>query len=286
LGLVIELMFLLVGWHYVKQGFGVLTVLSLRRGVRFSPRERASILFHCYAGWAYAWASPASAAKEVSESGVLYTALAHPVWLESITRAVFFASAALLIVTLWSKARREGRLPPLAPLAGFLVTVWVWTVYSSENPLLVYVIPAMHSLQYLYFVWLLKRGEAETEQSAPFAGRPAAQRFAMVALPAIALGWLVFRGGPSLLDETLVLNDPEGFSRIGPTPYFAAVFAFVNLHHYFMDAVLWRRDNPEMRLLGLAAAGPLDSWQQPDRTSRRSSTAPAAQLDVSRALPR
>jgi hypothetical protein len=84
----------------------------------------------------------------------------------------------------------------------------------------------------------------------------------------------------------LVLNDPEGFSRIGPTPYFAAVFAFVNLHHYFMDAVLWRRDNPEMRLLGLAAAGPLDSWQQPDRTSRRSSTAPAAQLDVSRALPR
>ena len=36
LGWMIQLMFLLVGWHYVKQGFGVLTVLSARRGVRLS----------------------------------------------------------------------------------------------------------------------------------------------------------------------------------------------------------------------------------------------------------
>src|SRR6476469_1989558 len=47
LGWMIQLMFLLVGWHYVKQGFGVLTVLSSRRGVRVSPRERAAVLFHC-----------------------------------------------------------------------------------------------------------------------------------------------------------------------------------------------------------------------------------------------
>ena len=32
LGLLIQLMFLLVGWHYVKQGFGVMVVLAARRG--------------------------------------------------------------------------------------------------------------------------------------------------------------------------------------------------------------------------------------------------------------
>ena len=37
LGWMIQLMFLLVGWHYVKQGFGVLSVLSARRGVRIGP---------------------------------------------------------------------------------------------------------------------------------------------------------------------------------------------------------------------------------------------------------
>jgi len=50
LGLMIQLMFLLVGWHYVKQGFGVLSVLSARRGVRFDALERRVILGHCYAG--------------------------------------------------------------------------------------------------------------------------------------------------------------------------------------------------------------------------------------------
>ncbi len=37
LGLLIQLMFFLVGWHYVKQGFGVMTVLAARRGVRLLP---------------------------------------------------------------------------------------------------------------------------------------------------------------------------------------------------------------------------------------------------------
>ena len=40
LAYMIQLMFLLVGWHYVKQGFGLMTVLAARRQVRFLPRER------------------------------------------------------------------------------------------------------------------------------------------------------------------------------------------------------------------------------------------------------
>ena len=34
---------LLVGWHYVKQGFGVASVLAARRGVRFEGRERLAL---------------------------------------------------------------------------------------------------------------------------------------------------------------------------------------------------------------------------------------------------
>ena len=70
LGALIQLMFFLVGWHYVKQGFGVMTVLAQRRGVRFDGRERLAILAHCFAGWAYAWASPADPGTEVEEKGV------------------------------------------------------------------------------------------------------------------------------------------------------------------------------------------------------------------------
>ncbi len=250
LGLLIQLMFLLVGWHYVKQGFGVLTVLSARRGVRFTKLERAVVLGHCYAGWAYAWASPFDPGREVEEKGVVYTSLAQPPGLELVTGVLFLASAVAVLWVMSAKRRREGRLPPLAPLIGFLVTVWLWTVYSSVDPLMIYLIPALHSVQYLYFVWLLKKNEARAEEGPPAFGRPVALRLGLLFASAVALGLLLFHLAPGFLDERLVLaGASHELDDLGPTPYFAAFFAFVNIHHYFMDTVIWRRENPETRFL-------------------------------------
>jgi hypothetical protein len=200
IGWMVQLMFLLVGWHYVKQGFGVLTVLSARRGARISQRERTVILAHCFAGWAYAWASPAIAAGEFEEKGVVYSAPAHPRWLELVTLGFFALSTLALVVTLVAKWRRERRMLPLAPLSGLLITVWSWTIYSSIDPLLRYVIPALHSIQYLYFVWLMRRNEARAHEGPPTFGRPVAVRVGALAISALALGWFLFRGAPSFLD--------------------------------------------------------------------------------------
>lgn len=252
LGLQIQLMFFLVGWHYVKQGFGTLMVLSARRGVSYSRFERWALLFHCFAGWAYAWASPAHPSREEMEKGVWYTALARPVAFETATFVVFLVSAVVLAVTLIAKWRREQRLPPSAGLVGLLTTIWLWTVYSSADPLLLYVIPALHSVQYLYFVWLLKRNEAREGEGPPDFKRPTGVRLLILAASAIALGWLLLRGAPGALDDIRALNvkaSGAAPSELGSTPYFAAFFVFVNIHHYFMDTVLWRRDNPETRYL-------------------------------------
>ena len=249
LGLLIQLMFLLVGWHYVKQGFGVLTVLSSRRGVRYSIWERRALLAHCFAGWAYAWASPAQPSTESEEKGVLYFSIAHPLWLERVTFALFVASALVLGLTLLRKWRREGPVP-LAPLTGFLVSIWLWSVYSSADVLMVYAIPALHSIQYLYFVGLLEKNRANAE-ARPFGPAPLGS-VAILALLAIALGWLLFHGAPDLFDAMRLTAHRRARERVGDlgvTPYFAAFFAFVNIHHYFMDNVIWRRENPETRYL-------------------------------------
>jgi hypothetical protein len=252
MGWMIQLMFFLVGWHYVKQGFGVLTVLSARRGIRFNPRERAAVLAHCFTGWAYAWASPADPGRTLQEKGVVYTSLAHPPGLERVTRIAFFLSTLPLIWVLVKKWRTEGRLPPLAPLCGLLITIWLWSVYSGLDPLMVYVIPALHSVQYLYFVWLLKRNEAREGEGPPSFGLPTRVRLGFLAASAVGLGWLLFRGAPSFLDDMLVSPTSKRLHTaggLGPTPYFAALYVFVNIHHYFMDHVIWRRDNPETKYL-------------------------------------
>ena len=251
MGFMIELMFFLVGWHYVQQGFGILTVFSARRGFHYSPLERKVVLAHCFAGWAYAWASPANPARAVQEKGVVYTSLARPPALELVTFIAFGLSTLALIWVLARRWRGERRLPPLAPLTGFLITIWLWTVYSSLDPLMVYIIPALHSVQYLYVVWLLKRSEAREAEGPPLFGRPTALRLGILAASAIGLAWVLFRGAPALLDGTQVLTSSTGeaTSGLGETPYFAAIYVFVNIHHYFMDYVIWRRDNPDTRHL-------------------------------------
>jgi hypothetical protein len=248
LGWMVQLMFLLVGWHYVKQGFGVLTVLSARRGAIITRAERTVILSHCFAGWAFAWANPSKAAGEYEEKGVIYWALAHPRWLEIAAGTALTASALAVVVVLVVKWRREHRMIPLAPLSGLLITVWSWTIFSAIDPLVQYVIPALHAVQYFYFVWLMKRNEARAREGPPLFGRPVKVQLAILAGSAFALGWLLFRGIPTFLDDAFVPRSSAN-EALGATPWFAAFFVFVNIHHYFMDGVIWRRENPDTRWL-------------------------------------
>jgi len=253
MGLLVEAMFFLVGWHYVKQGFGILAVLSGRRGYRFSPFERWVLLAHCFAGWAYSWAEPASPPRELQEKGIVFTSLLRPAWLESLTAVLFAVSTLVLIATLARKILRERRLPPLAPLTGYLVSIWLWIVYSSLDRLTMYVLPALHSIQYLYVVWLWKRNEARAHEGPPDFGKPAAVQIGTLAVASLGLAFLVFKLIPSFLDGAFVPspNKPGAHFPLGQTPYFAAIFLFVNIHHYFLDHVIWRRDNPETRYLHL-----------------------------------
>jgi hypothetical protein len=257
LGWLIQLMFLLVGWHYVRQGFGVLTVLSARQGAPLDRGERRAYSLHAFAAWAYAWASPADPGTEMEERGVVYTSFAHGPWLERVTFVVFVASALGVGWVLLRRRITTGRFLPLAPLAGYLSALWSWTVYSRVEPLVVYVIPALHSVQYLYFVGLLRKSTAGAEEERPFASRSLALRLALFAASAVALAWVVFHGVPETLDAAFFPRRLLRFAgNLGAAPVVAAVFVCVNIHHYFMDYVIWRRENPEARLLSLFPSAP------------------------------
>lgn len=248
LGWMFKLMYFLVGWHYVKQGFGVMMVLSARRGVSYTKAERIIILVHAFAGWAFSWANPAGPGFELEERGVIYMGIAHPRWLERGAQGVLYASGVALFVALVLKWRRERRFPIVTPLFALLVSVWSWLIYSGSDPLVRYMIPALHSIQYLYFVGLISRNEAKERERAPWFERSARVRLGILVASALGLGWLFFHVGPWALDDGLI---PAGdrFSSLGATPYAAAIYTFVNIHHYCMDYVIWRRENPLTRYL-------------------------------------
>lgn len=249
LGGLFQLMFFLVSWHYVKQGLGVLVMLSARAGLRFSGKERAAILAHAILAWLYARATPFDPGSPFLEQGVFYHSLRHPGWFEPVTRVLLLASLLGLFWALASFARREGRLPPAAALTGFAFTVLTWVVFPNLDPLFVYVVPLLHSLQYLYFVVLREHNEGRHFEGEPHFGRPALTRVGLLSAAALGLGWVLFHGLPGALDDIFSLAAKDPLDPLGPTPWHAACFAFVNLHHYFMDAVIWRREVPEARYL-------------------------------------
>jgi hypothetical protein len=248
LGRLTDLMFFLVGWHYCKQGFGALMVLAGRRGVSFLPRERYVILAHAFTGWIFAWSTPADPGREVEVKGVVYTTIAQPAALSRASQIAFLVTLVALVVVLVQKRRRERRLPLFTPLVAFLCSVWAWTIFSSVDPLVLYVIPALHSVQYLYFVRLLEGNEAREREREPWFERSAKVRLGVLAASALGLGWILFHGAPWALDDT-VARHPALLAALGSTPYLAAINAFVNIHHYFMDHVIWRRENPRTRYL-------------------------------------
>lgn len=247
MGLLFQLMFFLVSWHYVKQAFGVLIVLSARRNVRFSLLERRLFLAHCITAWLYARATPFDPGAPQIEQGVFYHSLRHPAWLEQATLVAFVLGALGLLVGVASFHRRERSLGAGLPLVIFMVSTWLWVVFVAVDPLLFYVVPALHSVQYLYFVYLERSGAARALEGPPVFGRPVSVVLGTWAAGALALGFLLFHGLPGLLDDSL--SDEHSLGALGGTPYLAAFVAFVNLHHYFMDAVIWRRDVPEARAL-------------------------------------
>jgi hypothetical protein len=95
----------------------------------------------------------------------------------------------------------------------------------------------------------LKRGQARALEGPPSFGKPVATVLGAWAAGALLLGLVLFHFAPDGLDALLVDARSARLSDLGPTPYFAAIYTVVNLHHYFMDFALWRRENPETAYL-------------------------------------
>jgi hypothetical protein len=119
------------------------------------------------------------------------------------------------------------------------------------NPLLAAVAPGFHSLQYLAIVWRYQfnveraRGHGRgfsTRGLGRVLGGPGAG-LALFVVAGTLLGAMLFWAIPFAISAQFgFANSPLGAGA----PVFA-VWVFVNIHHYFIDNVIWRRENPDTR---------------------------------------
>ena len=251
LGLGGNLMLFLVGWHYVKQGYGMIIVDSVLKRRFFSEREKRALVVNAYACWILYWLLANWLIAEHKLQGLQYYSFAIPAALVYAAVAVTAVTTAVVLLIVARKIALERSKAPINGIVAYLVTLYAWVLFGRLDPLLLFLVPAFHSLQYLVVVW---RYQLNYESSRPdgaekpmlgmlarYAPSISLLRFAVFATLGIVMGYIGFWGAPEFA-TSLIAYDQDVF---GSMMYLFVFWIFINVHHYFLDNVMWRRENPE-----------------------------------------
>jgi hypothetical protein len=242
LALAFNAMNFFVGWHYVKQGYGMIIVDSVMKKKFFTAVEKKILLINAYLVWGASWLAANATLHDAQFWGLHHYQFAVPA--ELLMFGTYLAyGAGLFTVGMLALKTVKGQRPPINGTIAYLVSLYLWLWFVRINPFFLLIIPAFHSLQYMVVVWryrLNKLGDT------PAAGEAAATkrlpwRHIWFAVIGIVLGFIGFWGAPWVLDDAVAYDK----SVFGSALFLFMFWIFINIHHYFLDNVMWRRENPD-----------------------------------------
>lgn len=129
--------------------------------------------------------------------------------------------------------------------------LYAWILFVTINPLWLLVVPALHSLQYLAVVW---RYQTNVERDRADAARDPGFKVLSILGPLYRLRVLIFIVAGTILGAlgfwlvpmALTALVPYDKQVLGSSLFLFIAWIFINVHHYFLDNVMWRRGNPEV----------------------------------------
>lgn len=234
LGIGINFMYFTVGWHYSKQAFGCMMVYAAYERYPLERWQRELVRFSLLSVWWFSFAYNSMAGGGVFWS-LRYATWSLPAWAYPLSYTLFVGLAAAVAYLVVYRNWRKGHPPNATMWIPYLaMSIWFAPCFRQMDFYL-YVVPFFHSMQYLAFVYRVERSKPEIRESS--VNGP-------LLVMALALtGWLAFEFLPGNLDQAFDNLRTFGFS------FFLIAFnLFINIHHYFLDNVLWRvRDDVEVR---------------------------------------
>ncbi len=234
--LLIDIVFSLTAWHFIKQAFGVVMILLRLDGMRATKAEVAVLRYGLYPVWFAGLLAVWHSGGRFTIAGYRVGFAVFPAWTYDATRVLSVLTASCACITLYRIARRHGRHVRAALWVPYAAAV-LWFVWP---PMAVGIVPvslASHSLQYLPCVHRAEMSLARQERESSLAAR-----WVAVFGIAAALGLLLAHWLPDFLEHATI-----GIAV--PNTATALVFTFLNLHHYAMDAVIWRSGEAPLRAI-------------------------------------
>lgn len=244
LGYFVNALYFFVGWHYIKQIFGTIIVANALQKIFYKKIERRCLQANLYMLWgvSWVWTNVDGGSPQIYE-GVIYSGFNFP------ERYVFYCFGAIIttlvivIMIHLKKHIKERNKPSLTALIAFIAS-YFWFVPLFYNPIFFPCIAFFHSLQYLPFVYAVRRNKIRSElvESNPeIQSRIYCIRHYGYLFLSVVLGAILFYFLPKHLDQMKLLH------FYSPTIVMFYFAIFLNIHHYFIDNVIWKKNNEQMQ---------------------------------------
>lgn len=230
-------------YHFSGQSTGVTMVYARRNNYRIGKIERLFLSGFIFSSFLFPvlWLLGSDKTSEHSDLEPLlgyfsgFFDIQIPEW-TSVPVGVFLGISAVGFVILMMKQAREkgDRFPPLMLFLP-AITHFIWFAFSAEMGALAFIalVPLFHSLQYLYIAWAVQLKELHKDQ-APNKKQAFKDSLSWY-------GWNVMGGALQFLFLPMV------FVKIFDVSFFYAfliVSTGVQVHHFFVDGVIWKLRNP------------------------------------------
>ncbi len=232
--LFIKLYLLWSPYHFSGQTLGITMVYARRTGFVIDGWLRRSLTAFIFLTFLVqnAWAE---VGRHVNPFyGIDYPTLGVPLWLpQMLTKLMWVALAATIAQLMW-KFANDQRIPLIILLPAF--TQYIWFVATPAGQFS-YMVPFFHSMQYLLIAWNVQLKEGLTERKREPSVRYVWSESTRWMTINIAVGFALFWGLPHLGSQ---FGKSLAFST-------AVMLAAIQVHHFFVDGVIWRLRNPAVR---------------------------------------
>jgi hypothetical protein len=239
--LAFNLMFFTVGWHYTKQAFGCMMLYGSFDGYKLSLAQRNAIRWNLLSIWWVNFTHGNRSEGKLTFSDFTYYSLDLPDWLYPFTACILVAGLVRVVYTVfYANFKATGQWPGVNFLVPFIAMYVWWVPLSRQQEFYMLLTPLFHSLQYLAVVYKLENSRLHGTSRYEI-------KATALMLGVVVAGWLAFEFLPNTADNLL-----GTFQAWHVFFFFTAAMLFINIHHYFIDNVLWRFKDPVVRKYLLA----------------------------------
>ncbi len=224
-------------YHFSGQTVGLTLLYARRTGFVFTNTMRLCLSTFVFGSYLLPIVRFEISPHGAEYYGVHYPGFGIPGWTADVVTGMMVVGAIGFVILTAQKALREQRqVPPILLLPA--VTQFVWFLPGANWATFAEFVPFFHSLQYMLVAWSLQLKErldgGNGRPSPRFVWTESLRWYAVIFVG----GGILFFGLPNLMSMAT-----------GTTIYFATavVIAGVQIHHFFVDGVIWKLRSSNVR---------------------------------------